>query len=155
MDLSPAELDGIRTALLAEGFTQVNTITMAEDITEAKHAAEAGQNLVVSTAGLPAARMLQRRFGIPYTIGLALPPCSSPAETVDPAKRVLILGEAVHAKQLTLLLRQAGIDAIAGLTVGDDPAVFPQVPAIRLDTEAAIRARLFYLGLSHDAPPVL
>jgi nitrogenase molybdenum-iron protein alpha/beta subunit len=145
MDYSDAEIDGIQKNLLAEGVDTVRTLTLADGMEETYHAADADRNLVISLAGLPAARYMERKYGIPYTVGVpvGMPVGDGVAAAMETdARKVLVLGESVLTKQLVLLLREAGIDAVAGVTANDDPAVFPDVPALRLDTEAGIRAEL-------------
>lgn len=141
MDYSDAEIDGIRAGLLAEGAAAVRTLTLADGMGEMVHAAEADRNLVISMAGLPAARYMEKKYGIPYTVGVPVGAVNALAAE-DTQRKVLLLGEAVLTKQLTSLLRQAGIAAVAGITANDDPAIFPESPALRLDTEAGIRAEL-------------
>ena len=141
MDYSDAEIGGIRKNLLAEGVDTVRTLTLADGMEEIYHAADADRNLVISLAGLPAARYMERKYGIPYTIGVPVENAIVSAMEGD-ARKVLILGESVLTKQLVSILREAGMDAVAGVTANDDPAVFPEVPALRLDTEAGIRAEL-------------
>ena len=141
MDYSDAEIEGIRENLLAEGVDTVRTLTLADGMEEMYHAADADRNLVISLAGLPAARYMEKKYGIPYTIGVPVDDGVAAMMEAD-ARKVLILGESVLTKQLVLLLREAGMDAVAGVTANDDPEVFPDVPVLRLDTEAGIRAEL-------------
>jgi len=139
MDYSAVEIEGARQHLLAQGATTVRTLTMAHGMEEVLRAAEADHNLVISVAGLPAARYLNKQYGIPYTVGVPVGEIAVPA----PAERsVLVLGEAVLSRQLALLLRRAGIPAVAGITANDDPEIFPDVPSVRLVTEAGIRDEL-------------
>ena len=141
MDYSDAEIEGIRQNLFARGVTEVRTLTLADGMEEVYHAADADHNLVISVAGLPAARYMEKKYGIPYSVGVPIGDDEAPTE-VSTEQNVLILGEAVLTKRLVLALRKAGINAVAGITANDDPTIFPKVPAIRLDTEAGIRAEL-------------
>jgi hypothetical protein len=141
MDYSDVEIEGIRENLLAEGVNTVRTLTLADGMEEMYHAANADRNLVISLAGLPAARYMEKKYGIPYTIGVPVGDGIAAMMEAD-ARKVLILGESVLTKQLVLLLREAGMDAVAGVTANDDPEVFSDVPVLRLDTEAGIRAEL-------------
>ena len=142
MDYSPAEIGGIREQLALRGADCVRTLTFAEGMEEVVHAARAEYNLVISAAGLPAARYMKKTLGIPYSIGVPMEmgeeSCVNEAEN----RCVLILGEAVLTKQLVLALQKAGISAVAGITGNDDPEIFPEVPGILLDTESAIRTEL-------------
>lgn len=141
MDYSPAEIEGIRRQLLAESVTCVRTLSMADGMEEVLHAAEADHNLVISVAGLPAARYMRQKYGIPYTIGVPIAG-EVDAGAAPEGRSVLILGEAVLSRQLAQLLQKAGVAVVAGITAQDDPEIFPQVPTIRLDTESGIRAEL-------------
>ena len=138
MDYSPAEIDDITQQLLARGADQVNNLTMTDGMEQIYKAAEADHNLVISVAGLPAARYLKQRYDIPYTIGV---PFDSNIEAKRPAaeNRVLIIGESVFAKQLAHIVSQIpGVTAVAGIIGNDDTEIFPQVSSIRLDTEDKI-----------------
>ena len=141
MDYSEAEIDGIRAQLMERGVTTVRTLTFADGMEDIYHAAETDHNLVISMAGLPAARCMEKKFGIPYTVGVPVGEAEASVAKED-TRKVLILGEAVLTKQMALALQRAGIAAVAGITANDDPEIFPEVPAIRLDTEAGIRVEL-------------
>lgn len=134
MDYSTAELEGIRQNVLASGAKLVRTLTCARGMEEMYLAAEAEHNLVISLAGLSAARYMEQAFGIPYTVGV---PIAGAADWPEGAagRRVLVLGEAVLTKGLVQNMVQAGITAVAGITTRDDPQIFPDVPALVLDTE--------------------
>ena len=56
--------------LESEGFTVVSKWAMGSSLEEISRAGEADVNLVVSAAGLGAARVLHRRFGMPYAVGV-------------------------------------------------------------------------------------
>ena len=53
-----------------EGFEVVSRWAMGSSLDEIRRSAEADVNLVVSAAGLGAAEVLWRRFGMPYAVGL-------------------------------------------------------------------------------------
>jgi len=142
LDYSQAEIDGMKARLLAQGAARVNSLTMTDGMEEIYHAAEADRNLVISAAGLPAARYMEKTFGIPYSVGTPVADTTAATLRCPPEKRGLILGEAVLAKQLAQLLSESGISAVAGITANDDPEIFPDVPSLRLGTEADIRAEL-------------
>lgn len=141
MDYSPAELDDIKQQLLNSGAAQVNSLTMCDGIEELQHAAEAEHNLVISISGLPAAQYMQKKYQIPYTIGLPMPqPAGQSVGTETlPAKKILVIGESVFAKQMVHCLNQiAEFTAIAGIVGNDHKEIFPEVSCIRLDTEEKI-----------------
>ncbi len=141
MDYSPAEIADIEQLLYARGADTVHNLTMTDGMEQIYQAAEADHNLVISVSGLPAARYLKQKYGIPYTIGLPLEPITD----VEAASlhRVLVIGESVWAKQLAGIIRQiSGVTAVAGLISNDDAEIFPDVASIRLDTENSIRLEL-------------
>ncbi len=141
MDYSPTEVAQIKQSLLDKGAVQVNTLTMCDGIEELRQAAEAEYNLVISIAGLPAAQYLQKVYQIPYHIGI---PLSLTEHTPyhgheQKAKKVLIIGESVFAKQLAYTINQInGFTAIAGIEGNDHKDIFPEVASIRLNTEEKI-----------------
>lgn len=59
----------LRTALEANGISVVSDWAMGDSLETLQHAPAAHVNLVVSYAGMGAARVLEERFGIPYVIG--------------------------------------------------------------------------------------
>ena len=62
-------LDSLRDWLAARGYQVRSCFAMGSGPDEIRKAAEADLNLVISGLGLPAARVLKRRFGIPYVMG--------------------------------------------------------------------------------------
>lgn len=136
MDYSPAEIQGICNHLKTQGAAQVRTLTMTEGVDEIIHAAEADLNLVISNSGMAAAKLMKRKFGIPYSIGvpMELPKIKN--------KKILVLGESVFAKQLTENLICVGCDATAGIIGMDHKEIFPQVPCLPMNTEEKIQAEL-------------
>lgn len=52
------------------GFSVISCWAMGSDLEELSHAAEASVNLVVSSAGLPAATYLHEKYGVPYVAGV-------------------------------------------------------------------------------------
>ena len=122
-----------------------------------KNAARAKASLVISMSGLPAARWLKNRFGIPYFMGVTVNEMSAggvtgaifgtakhvPPPAVKPGKEMLVIGEAVLAKNLARnYMETAGHPAVAGIVGSYDPEVFADVPHVILDTEEKIRAEL-------------
>lgn len=53
-----------------EGFEVISKWAMGSSLEDIRRSAEADVNLVVSAAGLGAARVLYERFGIPYAVGV-------------------------------------------------------------------------------------
>lgn len=155
LDYSAAELDGISAKLLQCGISRVNTLTMTDGFEEIRHAAEADLNVVLCTAGLPAARDLQKRFGTPYVIGVPFDTESaqrllSPTDAVlpasveeDPTHSILMLGETVLTCSMAeACTRRTGLPTVAGLTGNTDPEIQFDTPCLALGTENSIRREL-------------
>lgn len=65
-------VDSIRTRLTEAGFQVLSVWAMGSTLEEMKQAAAAEVNLVVSYTGLLAAKELQKKFGIPYVVGVPM-----------------------------------------------------------------------------------
>lgn len=140
MDYSPAEIEEISQHLLAQGADQIHNLTMTDGVEQICHAAEADHNVVISMTGLPAARYLKQRYGMPYSIGLPLDADILADWAPSSPKKVLIIGETVFTKQMAQIIGQVpNVTAVAGIINGDDAEVFPDVKAIKLYTEDSIR----------------
>lgn len=165
LDYSAAELDGIASQLLQCGISRVHTLTMTDGLEEIRHAAEADLNIVLCTAGLPAARDLRERFGIPYVIGVPFdaestqelfsPPDAVPQSSVaeNPAHSILILGETVLTRSIAeACARRTGLRTVAGLTGNTDSEIKFDIPYLVLKTEDDIRRELSknYLAVVGD-----
>lgn len=145
LDYSSAEIAAVCARLWSMGAERVNVLAMDAGIEVFQNAAQARASLVISMAGLPAARYLKERFGIPYFIGVPLSGESrrTALPELTPGRETLIIGEAVLAKNLALrCMEQSGHPAVAGLVGSYDPEVFAGVPHIILDTEEKIRREL-------------
>ena len=68
-----SSLSSLKAFLSDRGFEMISCLAMGSSAEEIAEAGKADVNLVVSSVGLKAAKVLQRRFGTPYIIGL---PCS-------------------------------------------------------------------------------
>ncbi len=66
----PGNVESLQTALESEGYRVLSCWAMNSDLQAISGAAAAGVNLVVSGAGLEAARYLERVYGIPFLAGL-------------------------------------------------------------------------------------
>ncbi|MEG1426800.1 MAG: nitrogenase component 1 [Oscillospiraceae bacterium] len=62
----------IRCWLLENGFSVVSSWAMGSSLDELTQAGRAEVNLVVSSSGLAAARDLERKFGIPFVVGVPI-----------------------------------------------------------------------------------
>ena len=82
-----------------------------DDLRQAQNAACC---VVVSAAGLRTARMLEQRYGIPWTAGLPLPPCTVPHGSV------LVIGEDIRAYSLARALgNAAALDLFSDVGLAD------------------------------------
>ena len=124
---SPLELSEASAATLRALVPGGVTYGMGSDLDELVRAAASERNLVVSPAALPAARLLERRFSIPFEVTdpRARPLADQIGEANDVAgKRVLVVSQQVSANALRdeLLTRGA-----AGVTCA---TWFEQVPEL-------------------------
>ena len=157
LDYSSAELAAIRARLLDNGVDRVNVIAMDAGAEVFKNAALAKASLVISMAGLPAARFLKERYGVPYFMGVPVNEQSAagvcgaihgtakhvPPPEVQPGREALIIGEAVLAKNLARnYMEICSRPAVAGIVGSYDPEVFADVPHVLLDSEDKIRREL-------------
>lgn len=151
MDYSSAELEGIRSHLLAAGAERVCSLTMNGSLEEIRSAAQSGLNLVIGLAGLPAAEWMRKKYGVPYTVGVPFDRKSAeerlnrvqrPSEQPESGKRILVLGESVFADSLAGLCRQRGFRATAGLAEGLLPGWKPEGDYVCPDTEDRLRTEL-------------
>lgn len=67
-------LSSMKKFFKEEGYTIQSTVAMGSAPEEIARAGEASINVVVSSAGLLAAQVLQKRFGIPYVVGMPTGP---------------------------------------------------------------------------------
>ncbi len=140
LDYSSAELAAICSRLQAEGADSVNVVAMDAGFEVFQKAAQAKESVVVSMSGLAAARLLQKKYGIPYRMGLF-----TSDHTPQPEKEgeILVIGDEVTAKSLALRCMEIlSRPAVAGVIGSHDPEVLPEVPHIILDTEDNIRREL-------------
>ncbi|MDY2629500.1 MAG: nitrogenase component 1 [Lachnospiraceae bacterium] len=63
-------VESMKNFLKEEGFELISCLAMGSSLKEISECGQAGVNLVVSSVGLPAARVLYRKFGIPYVVGM-------------------------------------------------------------------------------------
>jgi len=157
LDYSSAEIKAICARLQGKGVDKINIVAMDAGFEVFQNAAQAKANIVISTSGLPAARWLKRRFGIPYFMGVPVNDMSAngiagaifgtaehvPPPAVEPGKEALVIGDAVLAKNLARnYMEIAGHPAVAGIVSSYDPEIFADVPHVILDTEEKVRAEL-------------
>ncbi len=65
-------MDSIKQWLSENGFEPGASIAMGCSLSDVAQAGEADLNLVVSYGGLAAARLLEKRFGTPYAVGIPM-----------------------------------------------------------------------------------
>ena len=151
MDFSSAELEGIRESLLAAGAGKVCSLTMNGSLDEVTSPALSHRNIVLSLSGLPAAKWMKTRYGIPYVVGV--PFDKESAERLlngektsvpqpETGKKVLILAESVFAASLAQLCRKRGLRATAGLAEGVLPGWKPEGDYVFPETEAQLQKLL-------------
>ena len=105
--------------LQENGYTVLSRWAMGSDLEEISRAAEAHVNLVVSATGLEAAKILKKRFGTPYVVGVPYGAAWSrrlleameagephPKET-SAGGEILLLGEGVTSVSLASALELA------------------------------------------------
>ncbi len=104
------------------GFSVLSRWAMGSDLDEIGGAGDAHVNLVVSAAGIGAARVLERRFGIPYVVGVPFgsrfaailgerlrgAAKTGKSETVSPSdiqkKRIVVIGEGVTSLSIAQMI---------------------------------------------------
>lgn len=67
-------VDSMKNFLREENFELISCLAMGSSLEEISRAGEAVVNLVVSSVGLPAARVLEKKFGTPYVVGTPIGP---------------------------------------------------------------------------------
>ena len=151
MDLSSAELEGVRSCLLEAGAEEVCSLTMNGGLDEITSPALCNANIVLSLSGLPAAKWMKQKFGVPYAVGLPFDRESAarllareerPAPQPETGKQVLVLGESVFAASLADLCRRRGFRATAGLAEGLLPGWKPEGPFVVPETETQLKQLL-------------
>lgn len=101
----------IRRILTEAGWEVISCWAMGDDLAALRRAGEADVNLVVSSVGLRAARVLQRRFGTPYVTGtfagaftpVLLAALEEAARTRGGGTAYLTAGEAAEGETVTIV----------------------------------------------------
>lgn len=147
----------LRTALEARGIATVSCWAMGDDLETLQRASSAHVNLVVSYAGLGAARVLCKRFGIPYVIGrpygaftdtlcTAIADAAASGQNAVPYKEgrdadadILVIGEGVSACSLAAAItRETGRAARAIAAADFDRALLSPADAMARDEDELI-----------------
>lgn len=120
----PEAPDSLRKMAEDAGFSVCSCWAMGDSLETISSAAEASVNLVVSTAGLPAAKVLQERFNIPYVIGCPIgrfrdtvfsalrrnQTVNALLSEVSVANQIILIGEPVTMGSLAAAIRlESGI----------------------------------------------
>ena len=109
--------------LEGQGFSVLSTWAMGNTLDRILSSADADVNLVVSACGLPAAKVLHRRFGIPFAVGV-------------PAGRE-------NSREICAKLREA---AKSGRSVGEDRKEEPELSGSEKQGGDGTGARLLIIG---------
>ncbi len=125
LDFTPEQLAWTRNLLTDAGWNVRGTFCMGTSLEDIKGMARAQHNLVISEAGLPAAKWLKRKFGTPFTCCVPftteMAACSAQTDfrlsDPDATPHILIAGEPIFAQSLAFALKQA--HGAAALTVSD------------------------------------
>ena len=145
----------LRTALEKHGISVVSCWAMGDDLDTLQKASAAHVNLVVSYAGMGAARVLQERFGIPYVIGRPygqwtdrLAACiQKTAETGENAvphvlrekPAAVIIGEGVSAVSLAnAIMSEAALPVCAVAATECERAILGDSDAIARDEDELV-----------------
>ncbi|MCD8082086.1 MAG: nitrogenase component 1 [Clostridiales bacterium] len=115
---APGQPDSLRRLLTGHGWDTVSVWAMGDDLEHIRHAAKADVNLVVSSIGLAAARVLRRKFQTPYVVGL--PTGAFTDDVLAAMERAAEHGE----NQYPCMERSASCDADASaVTIIGEPVV--------------------------------
>lgn len=128
LDFSEDDVRDIRALLEGAGARINSLLTLEGSFSDVERAPAAGRNIVVSSSGIPAARLMEKRFGIPYSVGVPLDGAMAsrlvsgeglPALNSEGGLRALALGEAVFAQSVACYLGSLGVAATAGAVCGE------------------------------------
>ena len=118
-----------------QGYEVLSSWAMGSSLEEIARAGEAHLNLVVSAGGLKAAKLLEKRFGTPYLVGV---PMDGNLEKSDlPGDEIVVLGEGVYSLSLAWALerkRNRGVRVIC-TTECDENLLRPKDEKLRDEVE--------------------
>lgn len=147
----------IKKWLCENGFETVMTLAMGDTLESVKKAAAAEVSLVVSAAGLSAAKYLKNEYDIPYICGMptgrafsrkladALKNGEKIAYPLSQTPDVLVIGESIQALSIaSSLTEELGISANAVCTLPCDEEI--RNGAFKADCEEDIEALLSELS---------
>lgn len=103
-------VEAMKQRLTERGWKVVSCWAMGDTLEDISRGGAASVNLVASAVGLPAAKVLQERFGTPYVVGVPIDPftetlCAALEEAQNTGRSVLPFdnGTADREKPLTLI----------------------------------------------------
>ena len=87
-----------------QGYEVISSWAMGSTLEDLARAGEAHLNLVVSAGGLMSAKILEKRFGTPYMVGV---PMDGKLEISDlPGESIVVVGEGVYSLSLACALER-------------------------------------------------
>ena len=87
-----------------QGYEVISSWAMGSTLDDISRAGEAHLNLVVSAGGLKAAKMLEKRFGTPYIVGVPMDGRVEPSDL--PGESIVVVGEGVYSLSLAWALER-------------------------------------------------
>ena len=101
LDLGTITADLLRSTAKNERFSEIITFGMDSGIEEIRAAASCGEILCISPAAVPAAKLLQKKFGTPYSVGFPLIP-----------PRIIREAETLQAESTLIIHQQFAANAV-------------------------------------------
>ena len=87
-----------------QGYEVLSSWAMGSTLEDIARAGEAHLNLVVSAGGLKAAKILRKRFGTPYLVGVPMDGKMEPSDL--PGASIVVVGEGVYSLSLAWALER-------------------------------------------------
>lgn len=87
-----------------QGYEVLSSWAMGSTLEDISRAGEAHLNLVVSAGGLKAAKVLEKRFGTPYLVGVPMDGKIQPSDL--PGEEIVVVGEGVYSLSLAWALER-------------------------------------------------
>ena len=125
-----------------QGYEVLSSWAMGSTLEDIGRAGEAHLNLVISTGGLKAAQVLEKRFGTPYIVGV---PMDGKVDISNlPGGEIVVVGEGVYSLSLACALERflnRGVKVIC-TTEGDEKLLRSKDVMLRdeVDIEKALRS---------------
>ncbi len=127
------DVDRLRTFVRDAGFELLSCWAMGSSLDELMRAGEAAVNLVVSSVGMPVARLLRERFGTPYVVGTPVDGFAGPL--ADALSRAAKTGKCLLPARDT---RRQGETTC--YVVGEPVAATSRAAALEIATGKPVRA---------------